>query len=87
MKYKLNLPAFTKKHNIKTILFYLLCGIVFFYSFTKEKTYSMKFNQGEIITIMKVINESNAPHLQVKQAQEIMSRELSQYVDSTGKLK
>ncbi len=71
----------------RSFLFYLLCAIVFLYSWTHEKKYSMQFNQGEIITIMNVLDKSNAPHLEVKAAQEIMSRELRQYIDSTGKFK
>lgn len=69
---------------MKSILILLLFVLL---AFTSEKQYAMKFTQGEIITILNVVDQSNSPHGQVKQVQDIFNRELKQHIDSTGKLK
>lgn len=68
------------KYLIILFLFVLL-------AFNSEKQYSMKFSQQEIISILTVVDQSNASHTQVKAVQEILNRELKQHIDSTGKLK
>lgn len=56
-------------------------------AFTKEKEYPIKLKQGQVYNILDVINQSNAPHLQVVQAQKDLGEALKPFIDSTGRLK
>lgn len=68
-------------------IIYLVCILFLFLAFQSEKQYAMKFTQPEIMLLINVVDQSNAPHTQVKQVQELFNRELKQHIDSTGRLK
>lgn len=68
-------------------IIYLVCILLLLLAFQSEKQYSMKFTQPEILLLINVVDQSNAPHTQVKQVQELFNRELKQHIDSTGRLK
>lgn len=60
---------------------------ILFLCFTSDKQYAMKFTQPEIIKIYNVVEQSNAPHNDVREVQGLFNRELKPYIDSTGRLK
>lgn len=69
------------------MLFLLAFVFLFGFGFGFEKKYSLSLTQPEIMKVLYVVDQSNAAHQQVKEVQEIFTRELKQHIDSTGRLK
>lgn len=54
-------------------------------AFAPEKKYTLTLTEPEANTLLYVIDQSNAPHAQVKAVQEVVYKQLRDQVDTTGK--
>lgn len=66
----------------KLIAFFL---VVILISFNNEKTYSLKLTEQEFQALWYVVQQSNAPHLQVEAVKEFLSKQYNSQADTTKK--
>lgn len=54
-------------------------------AFTKKKTYKLELDEGQINTLLIVVDQSTAPHTQVKAVQGWLEQQLVPQIDTVKK--
>lgn len=54
-------------------------------AFTKKKTYRLELDEGQINTLLIVVDQSTAPHTQVKAVQGWLEQQLIPQIDTLKK--
>jgi hypothetical protein len=52
-------------------------------AFTPEKKYKFEFNDAELNALYNCIDNSNAPHMQVKEVEALIQSQLKGQIDTT----
>jgi hypothetical protein len=55
------------------------------FAFNGEKKYTLTFNEQELQAVWYCIDQSSAPHVTVKQVQELINKQLAAQLDTTIK--
>lgn len=54
----------------------IILGLIFIISFTPEHKYKFEFNEAQLNTLWNCIDNSNAPHNQVKEIEALIQSQL-----------
>lgn len=69
----------------KSLLLYIACILILFICFTREKKYSLQLTEPEVNMLWQVVDQSAAPHTQVKAVQDLIQKQFAAQVDTTKK--